>query len=122
MYEIGMFDKMCIFEEKMTTLNPQYNRRTLAPTLISEEHSEVQEALQEGDVVHLAKELADLVIVVLGTAHAYNIPFQEVFNRVYTSNMSKFEGAQIREDGKLLKGPNYIPPYLDDLFQEDKGV
>ena len=42
----------------------------------------------------------------------------EAMNRVHLSNMSKLdeEGKPIlREDGKVLKGPNYTPPNLEDL-------
>ena len=43
----------------------------------------------------------------------------EALNRVHESNMSKLDadGKPIyREDGKVLKGPNYKPPNLEDLF------
>lgn len=45
----------------------------------------------------------------------------EAFKRVHESNMSKLDdnGKPIRrEDGKIMKGPNYDPPYLDDLVEE----
>lgn len=44
--------------------------------------------------------------------------FDEAFRRVHISNMSKLgdDGKPIyREDGKVLKGPNYQPPVLEDL-------
>lgn len=44
----------------------------------------------------------------------------EAFLRVHESNMSKLgdDGKPIRrEDGKILKGPNYKPPYLVDLVE-----
>jgi len=39
-------------------------------------------------------------------------------NRVFESNMSKLvDGKPLRrDDGKVLKGPNYQPPVLDDLI------
>ena len=43
----------------------------------------------------------------------------EAMDRVHKSNMSKLDedGNPIyREDGKVLKGPNYKPPDLSDLF------
>ncbi len=42
---------------------------------------------------------------------------EEIFERVHRSNMSKLvDGKPLkREDGKFLKGPNYRPPFLDDL-------
>lgn len=42
----------------------------------------------------------------------------EAFRRVHTSNLSKLgeDGKPIRrEDGKVMKGPNYQPPVLEDL-------
>lgn len=43
----------------------------------------------------------------------------KAFERVHASNMSKLDdnGEPIRrEDGKILKGPNYKPPDLSDLI------
>lgn len=79
--------------------------------LIDEEHDELVEAINWGDRVLIAKELADLVYVVVGTAIALGIPFNEVFAALQTSNMSKVgpDGKLVfREDGKVLKGPHYI--------------
>jgi len=45
----------------------------------------------------------------------------EAMRRVHESNMSKLgeDGKPIyRADGKVLKGPNYKPPYLNDLIIE----
>ncbi len=89
----------------------------LRHNLIQEEWEEVAVemcfALEgEGNLVNLAKELADLLYVVYGTADLLEIPLDEVFNAVHTSNMSKLgpDGKPIyREDGKFLKGPNYHP-------------
>ena len=42
----------------------------------------------------------------------------EALDRVHNSNMTKLgnDGKPIyREDGKVLKGPNYTPPNLSDL-------
>ena len=58
----------------------------------------------------VAKELADLLYVVYGTAAAFGIDIDTVFNIVHASNMSKLDedGKPVyREDGKVLKGPNY---------------
>jgi predicted HAD superfamily Cof-like phosphohydrolase len=105
--------------------------------IIKEEAREVREAAQA-----LLKELADLQYVVVGAevsgitelpddvaddimrvAHLYDMIPQEIldaaFFRVHESNMSKLgeDGKPIlREDGKVLKGPNYAPPDLSDLI------
>ena len=65
------------------------------------------------------KELADLVYVCYQYAENMGWFLDEALNRVHESNMSKLdeEGNPIyREDGKVLKGPNYKPPDLSDLF------
>ena len=64
------------------------------------------------------KELADLVYVCYQYAENMNWFLDEALNRVHESNMSKLDedGKPIyREDGKVLKGPNYKPPTLIDI-------
>lgn len=93
--------------------------------LITEEYHEVIDALEEirthGNVsdtrAELAKELADLLYVVYGTAVLLDIPIDAVFAEVHRSNMSKLNSATFREDGKLLKGPNYRPPDIRRVMQ-----
>ena len=65
------------------------------------------------------KELADLVYVCFQYAENMGWDLDEAMNRVHLSNMSKLgeDGKPIyREDGKVLKGPNYKPPTLTDLL------
>lgn len=86
--------------------------------LVMEEANEVRTAESPEE---LTKELADLLYVVYGMAVTFGLPIDEVFERVHRSNMSKLgdDGKPIyRDDGKVLKGPNYQPPKLDDLFDE----
>ena len=64
------------------------------------------------------KELADLVYVCYQYAENMEWDLNEAMDRVHTSNMSKLGEDKkpiYREDGKVLKGPNYEPPNLDDL-------
>ena len=63
-------------------------------------------------------ELADLVYVCYQYAANMDWDLDEALHRVHESNMSKLDedGKPIyRDDGKVLKGPNYAPPNLDDL-------
>ena len=65
------------------------------------------------------KELADLVYVCYQYAENMGWFLDEALDRVHKSNMSNLgeDGKPIyREDGKVLKGPNYKPPTLEDLF------
>ena len=68
---------------------------------------------------HALKELADLVYVCYQYAENMGWFLDEALDRVHKSNLSKLdeEGNPIyRDDGKVLKGPNYKPPTLEDLF------
>ena len=65
------------------------------------------------------KELADLVFVAYQFAATFGLDLDTAMQRVFDSNMSKLgdDGKPIyREDGKVLKGPNYKKPLLDDLI------
>jgi predicted HAD superfamily Cof-like phosphohydrolase len=58
----------------------------------------------------LAKELADVLYVVYGTADLLDIPLEAVFAEVHRSNLSKIgSGGQVlrRKDGKILKPDGY---------------
>lgn len=102
----------------------QYN---LQIKLIIEEYTEVIEAfdaLSQSDVsthADLLKELADLVFVCYQAAENMGWDLDEAMRRVLDSNLSKLDdsGRPIRDErGKVLKGPNYRPPVLDDLVVE----
>ena len=72
------------------------------------------------NLVNIAKELADILYVVYGTAAAYGIPIDDVFREVHRSNMSKLgdDGKPVyREDGKVLKGPNYTPADISKIIK-----
>lgn len=95
-------------------------------TLIREEWNEFDEAFDqeftdldqlEENKIHQLKELADLVFVCYQFAAARGWDLDTAMTRVFESNMSKLvDGKPLRrEDGKVLKGPNYQPPVLDDL-------
>ena len=113
-------------------LTKERERLNMRTKLIEEETKEaVQETLWQTasdalgnpqiDKAELTKELADLLYVTYGFAVTFGLPIDEVFERVHRSNMSKLgdDGKPIyRDDGKVLKGPNYQPPKLDDLFDE----
>ena len=64
------------------------------------------------------KELSDLVYVCYQYAVNMGWDLDEAMHRVHESNMSKLDengNPVLREDGKVLKGPNYKPPNLEDL-------
>jgi len=97
-------------------------------TLIEEEFREFTDAhlklgTYEGSESDALKELADLVYVIFQYSENLEWDLLEALRRVHKSNMSKLddEGKPIyREDGKVLKGPNYKPPNLyDTVYHEE---
>jgi predicted HAD superfamily Cof-like phosphohydrolase len=87
----------------------------LRVSLIQEECAEVCEALSQRDIEAIAKELADLLYVVYGTAVSCGIDMTPVFQEVHRSNMSKVGGHK-RADGKWLKPPDYSPAHLQPIL------
>lgn len=72
------------------------------------------------DLVEVADALGDLRYVVDGANLAYGIPGEAVLMEIHGSNMSKLgeDGKPIyREDGKVLKGPDYTPPNIGTILR-----
>lgn len=95
--------------------------------LISEEYLELRDELfltygmffEKPDLAKVAKEMADLLYVIYGTYAAMGIDADKVFAEVHASNMSKLgeDGKPIRrEDGKVLKGPNYRVANIESVL------
>ena len=96
---------------------------------VKELRDEVMTAVKElGDTtevshetrVKILKELSDVMYVASGFAVTFGLPIARAFDRVHASNMSKMvDGKAIKNDeGKVMKGPNYKPPLLDDLVSD----
>ncbi len=94
---------------------PDKPTQTLRSRLIQEEFEELQEAMQGNDLSAMAKELADLLYVVYGTAVSLGIDMEPVFKEVHRSNMSKVGGYK-REDGKWVKPSTYSPASLEGIM------
>lgn len=89
--------------------------------LIQEEFDELKESMAEGNLAALAKEMADLLYVVYGTAVSYGIDMEPVFREVHRSNLSKVGGYK-REDGKWVKPPTYSPANIEPLLAIQMGA
>lgn len=81
--------------------------------LIAEEYDELCNA---ENYVEGLDAIADLIYVLIGLALKAGFDLDGAFREVHRSNMSKLgaDGKPLyREDGKILKGPNFTPPNLD---------
>ncbi|WP_324721827.1 nucleoside triphosphate pyrophosphohydrolase family protein [Salinimicrobium sp. HB62] len=89
--------------------------------LMKEENEEYLEAAKNGDLVEVADALDDMLYILCGTIieHGLQHKIADVFEEIQRSNMSKLgpDGKPIyREDGKVLKGPNYSQPNLEKIL------
>jgi predicted HAD superfamily Cof-like phosphohydrolase len=99
---------------------PDETTRLLRVRLIQEEFDELKDALSQRDAVAVAKELADLLYVVYGTAVSCGIDMEPVFREVHRSNMSKVGGHK-RADGKWVKPASYSPARLEPILVAQGG-
>ena len=98
-------------------------RNLLRFNLMKEENEEYLEAAENNDLVEVADALGDMLYILCGTIieHGMQDKIEEVFNEIQRSNMSKLgaDGKPIyREDGKVLKGPNYFKPNIAEILNK----
>ena len=89
--------------------------------LMKEENEEYIEAARNNDIIEVADALGDMLYILCGTIieHGMSDIIEDVFDEIQKSNMSKLgsDGEPIyREDGKVMKGPNYFKPNFSKFF------
>ena len=104
------------------TANIGTERNLLRYNLMKEENEEYLEATETNNLVEVADALGDMLYILCGTIieHGMQHKIEEVFNEIQRSNMSKLgdDGNPIyREDGKVLKGPNYFKPNIEKILK-----
>ncbi|WP_299114930.1 nucleoside triphosphate pyrophosphohydrolase family protein [uncultured Winogradskyella sp.] len=107
-------------EEPKADLGTEKNM--LRYKLMREENEEYLEAANANDLVEVADALGDMLYILCGTIieHGMQHKIEEVFEEIQRSNMSKLgaDGEPIyREDGKVLKGPNYFKPNIQSILE-----
>ena len=94
-----------------------YETHTLRENLIREEFEEVIEALNQKDICQTAKEIVDLIYVLIGTAVSCGIDLRPIWDEVQKSNMAK-QGGGKRPDGKIMKPEGWQPPDIKKIIGE----
>ena len=105
--------------EKVASM-PDRKTAMLRLKLILEEYEELETAVDEHHLVGFADALTDILYVTYGAGHAFGINLDECFKEVHESNMSKLgpDGKPIyRDDGKVMKGPDYREPDLRKVLK-----
>lgn len=110
-----------VSQEPKADLGAEKNQ--LRFNLMDEENREYLEAANSGDLVEVADALGDMLYILCGTIleHGMQYKIEEVFEEIQKSNMSKLgvDGRPIyREDGKVLKGPNYFKPDIQAIMDK----
>ena len=109
------FIKKKLWDMQLSLISEESNEFLLASDEVyaDPENTEMRE--------NLVKELSDLVFVCYQFAAAFSIDLDKAMQLVFESNMSKLDeqGMPIyREDGKVLKGPNYKEPDLSSCLPQ----
>ena len=109
--------------KEMPTANLGKKKNLLRYKLMREENEEYLEAANDNDLIEVADALGDMLYILCGTIieHGMQHKIEEVFNEIQRSNMSKLgaDGKPIyREDGKVLKGPNYFKPNIQSILDK----
>ncbi len=99
------------------------SKNLLRFNLMKEENEEYIEAANANDLPEVADALGDMLYILCGTIieHGMQHKIEEVFEEIQRSNMSKLgsDGKPVfREDGKVLKGPNYFRPDIRKILEE----
>jgi predicted HAD superfamily Cof-like phosphohydrolase len=99
---------------------PDENERHLRKTLLQEEFDEYVTAENENDLVEIADALADIIYIACGTAVAYGIPLDKIFEEVHNSNMSKLVDGKVlrRSDGKIQKPEGWTAPDIKSILDK----
>lgn len=114
-YGLGINEKPVAYISKEQSL--------LRFSLMQEENEEYLEATESGNLEEVADALGDMLYILCGTIldHGLQYKIEAVFDEIQRSNMSKLgaDGKPIyREDGKVMKGPNYFKPNIEKILKE----
>ena len=93
----------------------------LRKRLLQEEVDELTEAMDNGDIVEILDAGVDILYIVLGTMHEYELldKFEQAWDLIHKNNMSKLgrDGRVLKNEfGKVVKPTNYKPVNLNTLF------
>ena len=103
--------------------NPSFSTskiNQLRVDLIKEELDELKDAIIKKDLKETIDALTDILYVTYGAGHAFGVNLDKCFEEVQNSNMSKLgeDGKPIyNENGKVMKGPNYFKPNLNQFLK-----
>ena len=118
--KVGLFMKTFGQEVKTKPSLSNDKINQLRISLINEELEEFKMAIKNNDLKEAVDALTDILYVTYGAGCAYGIDLDKCFKEVQRANMSKLgnDGKTIyNENGKVMKGPNYLAPNLKQFVE-----
>ena len=118
--KVGLFMKTFGQEVKTNADFSSDKINKLRIDLIEEELEELKDAINKKDLKETIDALTDILYVTYGAGHAFGVNLDKCFDEVQNSNMSKLgeDGKPIyNEYGKVMKGPNYFKPNLNQFLK-----
>ena len=118
--KVGLFMKTFGQEVKTNAGLSSDKINKLRIDLIEEELEELKDAISKKDLKETIDALTDILYVTYGAGHAFGVNLDKCFEEVQNSNMSKLgeDGKPIyNENGKVMKGPNYFKPNLNQFLK-----
>tara|TARA_X000000950_G_scaffold173464_1_gene210990 strand:+ start:468 stop:839 length:372 start_codon:yes stop_codon:yes gene_type:complete len=118
--KVGLFMKTFGQEIKTSPSFSSDKINRLRIDLIEEELEELKDAITKKDLKETIDALTDILYVTYGAGHAFGVNLDKCFEEVQNSNMSKLgdDGKPIyNENGKVMKGPNYFKPDLNQFLK-----
>ena len=118
--KVGLFMKTFGQEVKVKPSFSSDKINKLRIDLIEEELEELKDAINKKDLKETIDALTDILYVTYGAGHAFGVNLDKCFEEVQNSNMSKLgeDGKPIyNENGKVMKGPNYFKPNLNQFLK-----
>ena len=126
--EVVDFNSLIVLKrfEAGLPMQTEGDRVSMQWRLVQEELTELKEELDTYDGsnsyrANTAKELCDLLYVVLGLAFHLNLDIRKVWENTHRNNMSKILHGSIRQDGKLLKPNNFVtykPEEVSEIYDD----
>lgn len=108
-HDQAMFMKAC----DQTVGDRNFQQYELYKNLITEEYKELLDATNPVDELDA---LIDILVVTIGAIHSMGANAEGAWGEVMRTNIAKIDPTtgkvRKREDGKVLKGPDWTPPDL----------
>ena len=118
--QVGEFDEAFDIEEQKEPNHITKDKDwSLHYQMMKSEIEEYLDAILAGDKIEVADALADIVYLAIGGFRKHGFTAEQaerILHEVHHSNMSKLgeDGKPIyRQDGKVMKGPNYFKPDIE---------